>query len=58
MTDENRLRELQMSIQQKIDARFAAEDEGLRNALSAAREQGLPEIQISGKPCSRAALRA
>lgn len=47
MTDENRLRELQTSIQQKIGARFAAEDEGLRNALSAAREQGLPEIQIS-----------
>ncbi len=53
MIDESRLRELQQqaelqkSIQQKIGARFAAEDEGLRNALTAAREQGLPEIQIS-----------
>ena len=38
---------LQASIQQAIGAQFAAEDEGLRHALSAAREQGLPEIQIS-----------
>lgn len=38
---------LQRSIQQTISERFAAEDEGLRNALIAAREQGLPEIQIS-----------
>lgn len=39
--------ELQKSIQQKISERFAAEDEGLRNALTAAQAQGLPEIQIS-----------
>ncbi len=38
---------LQRSIQQTISERFAAEDDGLRNALIAAREQGLPEIQIS-----------
>jgi caffeoyl-CoA O-methyltransferase len=39
--------ELQRSIQQRIGMRYAAEDEGLRNALAAAREQGLPEIEIS-----------
>jgi caffeoyl-CoA O-methyltransferase len=44
MNDQNKL---QAHIQQEIIARFAAEDEGLRNALSAARQQGLPEIQIS-----------
>ncbi len=42
-----RLAVLQKSIQQEITERFAAEDEGLRNALSAASEQGLPAIQIS-----------
>lgn len=35
------------NIQEAIRAQFAGEDEGLRNALIAAREQGLPEIQIS-----------
>lgn len=39
-----RLAVLQKSIQQEITERFAAEDEGLRNALSAASEQGLPAI--------------
>lgn len=38
---------LQTSIQQAIGAQFAEEDDGLRNALAAAKEQGLPEIQIS-----------
>lgn len=47
MTDESRLPELQRSIQHRIGARFATEDEGLRNALTAARDQGLPNIQIS-----------
>lgn len=52
MSDESRSREsqqteLQRSIQQKIGLRFAAEDEGLRNAVAAAREQGLPAIEIS-----------
>lgn len=34
-------------IQQAITRMFAAEDEGLRNALAAAKAAGLPEIQIS-----------
>lgn len=38
---------LQKSIQQTITERFAPEDEAQRAALVAAREQGLPEIQIS-----------
>lgn len=38
---------LQTNIQQAITEQFAAEDEGLRRALSAANEQGLPAIQIS-----------
>lgn len=38
---------LQTNIQQAIGEQFAPEDEGLRYALAAAREQGLPEIQIS-----------
>lgn len=38
---------LQQNIQKQLSERFAAEDAGLRHALSAAREQGLPEIQIS-----------
>ena len=38
---------LQQHIQQTISERFAPEDDGLRNALTAAKEQGLPEIQIS-----------
>ncbi|HEU5378162.1 MAG TPA: O-methyltransferase [Ktedonobacteraceae bacterium] len=38
---------LQQDIQKKLVERFAAEDAGLRNALAAAREEGLPEIQIS-----------
>lgn len=37
----------QAAIQQAIIEQFAPEDEGLRNALSAANEQGLPAIQIS-----------
>lgn len=44
---ESQQTELQKSIQRKIGARFAAEDEGLHNALTAAQAQGLPEIQIS-----------
>jgi len=47
MTDTSSFGEVQRSIQQRIGARFAAEDEGLHNALTAAHEQGLPEIQIS-----------
>lgn len=54
MTQENdnletlrRQAQQQREIQQKLTERFAAEDAGLRHALSAAREQGLPEIQIS-----------
>jgi caffeoyl-CoA O-methyltransferase len=52
MIDENRSHELQQAelqrnIQHKIGLRFAAEDEGLRNALAAARKQGLPQIEIS-----------
>ena len=39
--------QLQASIQQAIVEQFANEDEGLRRALSAANEQGLPAIQIS-----------
>jgi caffeoyl-CoA O-methyltransferase len=38
---------LRASIQEEIIKQFAAEDEGLRHALAAAKEQGLPEIQIS-----------
>src|SRR5437660_11554417 len=54
MTDETTaLDELQRQayqrekIQEAIVTLFAAEDEGLRNALFAAQEQGLPKIQIS-----------
>jgi caffeoyl-CoA O-methyltransferase len=54
MSQENRsFDELQQQVQRQegiqaaIIAQFAAEDEGLRNALLAAQEQGLPEIQIS-----------
>jgi caffeoyl-CoA O-methyltransferase len=35
------------AIEAAITRRFAAEDEGLRHALSAAKEAGLPQIQIS-----------
>lgn len=35
------------AIQDTIVEQFAAEDDGLRNALSAAKAAGLPEIQIS-----------
>lgn len=35
------------NIVEAITHQFAAEDEGLRNALKAAQEAGLPEIQIS-----------
>jgi len=41
------LLEMQRSIEQRIQQAFAPEDEGLRFALAAAREAGLPEIQIS-----------
>jgi caffeoyl-CoA O-methyltransferase len=41
------LRQTQRSIEQGIQQLFAQEDEGLRYALAAAREAGLPEIQIS-----------
>lgn len=52
MIDESRSHEgehteLQRSIQHRIGMRWATEDEGLRQALAAAREQGLPEIEIS-----------
>ena len=47
MTEDSRVNELQKNIQQQISIRFAAEDEGLRYALSSAQEQGLPRIQIS-----------
>jgi caffeoyl-CoA O-methyltransferase len=39
--------QLRESIQQAIVAQFAVEDKGLHTALSAAKAQGLPEIQIS-----------
>lgn len=51
--DKTALEELQrqaytrQKIQDTIVEQFAAEDEGLRNALSAAKAAGLPEIQIS-----------
>lgn len=38
---------VQTSIQRAIIEQFAPEDEGLRNALAAANQQGLPAIQIS-----------
>ncbi len=38
---------LQQQIESAIIRQFAPEDEGLRAALSAAKEAGLPEIQIS-----------
>ena len=41
------LRQTQQSIEQGIQQLLAPEDEGLRYALTAAREAGLPEIQIS-----------
>jgi len=53
MAENNRVNEfqqqiaLQQHIQQTTSERFAPEDDGLRNALTAAKEQGLPEIQIS-----------
>ncbi|MGH2509731.1 MAG: O-methyltransferase, partial [Ktedonobacteraceae bacterium] len=39
--------QLQQDIQRQVSEQFAPEDAGLRHALRAAREQGLPEIQIS-----------
>ncbi|HVB74238.1 MAG TPA: O-methyltransferase [Ktedonobacteraceae bacterium] len=41
------LAQLQQQIQEAIIKTFAPEDEGLRNALTSAKETGLPEIQIS-----------
>lgn len=38
---------LQQQIQRAITDLFAPEDDGLRNALSLAKEAGLPDIQIS-----------
>ncbi|HVB60935.1 MAG TPA: O-methyltransferase, partial [Ktedonobacteraceae bacterium] len=37
----------QRAVQNTVSAFFAPEDEGLRGALEAAREAGLPSIQIS-----------
>src|SRR5258708_34360854 len=39
--------EIRKSIETAITQLFAAEDEGLQYALAAAKEAGLPEIQIS-----------
>jgi caffeoyl-CoA O-methyltransferase len=53
MTDNNDLvtlqqqAEIRKSIETDITQLFAAEDEGLQYALAAAKEAGLPEIQIS-----------
>jgi len=53
MTDNNDLvtlqqqAEIRKSIETAITQLFAAEDEGLQYALAAAKEAGLPEIQIS-----------
>ncbi len=53
MTDNNELTTLREQektrhdIEEAITNMFAPEDEGLRYALSAAKEAGLPEIQIS-----------
>ncbi len=53
MTDNNDLvtlqqqAEIRKSIETDITQLFAAEDEGLHYALAAAKEAGLPEIQIS-----------
>jgi caffeoyl-CoA O-methyltransferase len=41
------LKEVQQSIVEAITQKFAAEDEGLQYAVQAARQAGLPEIQIS-----------
>ncbi len=50
MTHEEDLAQLlqqQRQIESSIARAFAPEDDGLRNALTSAREAGLPEIQIS-----------
>src|SRR2546430_7603064 len=47
MTDNKNLAALQQQIEADITQLFAAEDEGLHYALAAAKEAGLPEIQIS-----------
>ena len=41
------LHQTQRHIETSIASAFAPEDDGLRNALTSAREAGLPEIQIS-----------
>ena len=46
-TEFQQLHQTQRQIEESIAGAFAPEDEGLRNALTSAREAGLPEIQIS-----------
>src|SRR6266702_4332640 len=47
MTDHKTLVALQQQIEADITQLFAAEDEGLQYSLAAAKEAGLPQIQIS-----------